>query len=116
MAIYEAKSSGGMYSFLKSTINSAGGMYGDAIKVGSSIASGVSRDKVSVLRQVELTGGYVYDNIIYDGYTAFLRPHPESKTIKVMIPGVKLHFNAKDEPGVSHDFIFEYNIGETNGL
>ncbi|MBN1587772.1 MAG: hypothetical protein JW937_10155 [Candidatus Omnitrophica bacterium] len=108
--LVEAKSSGGAYAFVKTTASAAGGIYGSGANLAGSLASQGQRKKTVLLRQVQFTGGYVHDGIIYDGLIAFLKAHVEARKVRVVLPGFKSKFNVKDEPGVSYDFDFEFDI------
>lgn len=107
-AMYEAK--GNFWAFAKSTGDLAPGYYGAPFKVAGTFGEGSGRRANYLIRQARLTGGYVHDQVTYDGYVAFPRPHPNAKTLKVTLANFKAAFNADDRPATTHDFVFDFTL------
>lgn len=107
-AMYESR--GNFWGFAKSTGDLAPGYYGAPFKVAGVFSEGSGRRANYLVRQARLTGGTVHDQVTYDGYVAFPRPHPNAKTLKIILANFKLGLNAADEPTVSRDFTFDFAI------
>jgi hypothetical protein len=52
----------------------------------------------------------VYPGVVYDGYMAFLKPSHDTREITLVIPNVKMDFNANNEPQKSDDFYFDFEV------
>ncbi len=108
-AIYDTKS-GDFWAFAKATGDLAPGYYGAPLRVATSFAGGGSRRANYLIRQARLTGGYVHDQVTYDGYVAFPRPHPNAKQLRVILTNFKMALNPNDESTASTDFEFEFTL------
>lgn len=107
-ALYETH--GDFWAFAKSTGDLAPGYYGAPFKVASEFAGGGPRRANYLIRQARLTGGYVHDEVTYDGYVAFPRPHPNAKKLRVILANFKTALNPADEATASMDFEFEFTL------
>ncbi|MBI4227475.1 MAG: hypothetical protein HY600_04260 [Candidatus Omnitrophica bacterium] len=107
-AMYETH--GDFWAFAKSTGDLAPGYYGAPFKVAGSLADGGPRRANYLIRQARLTGGYVFDQVTYDGYVAFPRPHPNAKKLRVILANVKTALDAADQPTASLDFEFDFTL------
>lgn len=107
-AMYETNAD--FWAFAKSTGDLAPGYYGAPFKVAGSLGGGGPRRANYLIRQARLTGGYVHDQVTYDGYVAFPRPHPNAKTLKVILANFKMALNPNDESTASTDFEFEFTL------
>lgn len=91
----------------------APGIYGAPFNIANVVASGPLRERFVLLKQVTLTGGYVYGGIVYDGYAAFYRPSQNAKTIQLILPNIKTEFDTLSEPSNSVDFDFEFTVSRS---
>lgn len=107
-AMYEAK--GDFWSFAKSTGDLAPGYYGAPFKVAGVLSEGSGRRANYLIRQARLTGGHVHNRVTYDGYVAFPRPHPNAKTLKVILANFKTALDAADAATESIDFEFDFTL------
>jgi len=106
MDIYKSKKS--LYSFTKSTSALTSGIYGASVDFARSLTGrGLERIR-ALLKSIELTGGYVYPGVIYDGFIAFLRPIPDAKDIRLIFSNIKTKFDVNDEALESIDFVFNF--------
>ncbi len=104
--IYEAKSS--MYNFTKSTSSLAPGFYGTPLDIAHGLTGRGLKKKFALLKSIELSGGYVYPGVTYDGYLCFLKPNPSAKDIRLIIANVKTSFDVNDEALGRVDFRFDF--------
>lgn len=107
-AMYETH--GDFWAFAKSTGDLAPGYYGAPLRVAGEFAGGGPRRANYLIRQARLTGGYVFDQVTYDGYIAFPRPHPNAKKLHIILANFKTALNAADEPTASTDFEFDFTL------
>ncbi|PIQ82058.1 MAG: hypothetical protein COV76_05845 [Candidatus Omnitrophica bacterium CG11_big_fil_rev_8_21_14_0_20_64_10] len=112
-AIYDSKAS--VWSFAKTTGDLAPGPYGTPLKVAGALGGSGGRKLHYLMKQVRLAPGMVHAGIAYDGYVAFPRPHPDAKKIRLLIANVKTDFNPADEPAVSMDFEFPFDLEAPSG-
>jgi hypothetical protein len=108
MAMYKSKSV--VYSFTKSTQALASGIYGAPADLASTIAGRKMRKKFYLLKQVELSGGYVYPSVVYDGYISFLKPIKDAKKLKLILAEIKTKFDVNDEALGNLNLEFDFNI------
>lgn len=106
VALYESGAS--VSSFVKTTADIAPGPYGIPFKLAA--MGGASKKRHAILKQVALTAGYLHNNVIYDGYIAFLRPHHAAKKLTLILSNIKLGFDKEDKPLESVDFEFQFDI------
>ena len=104
--IYEAKSS--VYNFTKSTSSLAPGMYGAPLDMAEGFAGRGLKKKFALLKSIELSGGYVYPGVTYDGYLCFLKPSPNAKEVRLIMANVKTSFDVNDEALGRVDFKFNF--------
>jgi len=107
-AMYETH--GDFWSFAKSTGDLAPGYYGAPFKMAGSLADGGPRRANYLIRQARLTGGVVHDQVTYDGYVAFPRPHPNAKQLRVILANFKMALDADDEATAATDFNFDFTL------
>lgn len=103
------KSESFFYSFTKSTSSLAPGFYGTPADLAEGLATRRVNKKYALLKYIELTGGYVYPGVVYDGYISFIKPNPKAKNIKLILPNIKTKFDVNDEALGSVDFLFEFH-------
>ena len=99
-----------LHSVSKAAEESTPGVYGAPIKVVADLTSRPLKRKLSVLRQVSLSEGYIYGGVSYEGYIVFPRPYKDAKRLTLLMPGVKMQFATDDRAVRSTDFIFEFQI------
>lgn len=99
-----------IYSFSKTTAENAPGLYGAPLKFAGEVASGPLRRRLFLLKSVTLTGGYIFNDVIYDGYIAFPIPNMKSSKIKIVMPNIQRNFSPNNEATNSLDFDFEFEI------
>jgi hypothetical protein len=104
--IYESKSS--IFNFTKSTSSLAPGVYGAPLDMAHGLAGRGLRKKVALLKSIELSSGYLYPGVTYDGYICFLKPNPKAKDISLIIANIKTSFDVNDEALGRVDFKFEF--------
>lgn len=107
-AMYETH--GDFWAFAKSTGDLAPGYYGAPFRVAGEFAGGGARRANYLIRQARLTGGYVFDQVTYDGYVAFPRPHPNAKKLHVILTNFKTALDPADSPTASMDFEFDFTL------
>ena len=103
-------SGGDIWTFAKTTGDLAPGYYGAPLKMAGSLVEGSARRANYLIRQARLTGGYVYDKVTYDGYVAFPRPHPNAKTLRVILGNFKMALDPDDRASDAADFEFDFAI------
>ncbi|RKY38023.1 MAG: hypothetical protein DRP73_00495 [Candidatus Omnitrophota bacterium] len=108
--IYQAKSF--LYSFAKSTSDFAPGIYGAPAGLVKGIAGRGLERKRALLKSIELTGGYVFPGVIYDGFVSFLIPNPQAENIRFVLSNIKTAFDVNDEALGSVDFVFKFQRNE----
>jgi hypothetical protein len=108
--IYQAKSF--LYSFAKTTSDFTPGIYGAPAGLVKGIAGRGLERKKALLKSIELTGGYVFPGVIYDGFVSFLMPNPRAKNIKFVLSNIKTAFDVNDEALGSVDFVFRFQRNE----
>ncbi len=106
-ALYESKAN--LWSFAKTTGDLAPGPYGAPLKVAGALGAGSGRKQHYLIKQVRLAPGYVYPGIAYDGYVAFPRPHPSTRSMRLLIFN-KTDFNAADVPANAVPFEFSFTV------
>ena len=99
-----------LHSVSKSAEQSTPGVYGAPVKIVAELTSRPLKRKLSVLKQVSLSGGYIYGGVNYEGYAAFPRLGNDVKRIRLVMPDVKTEFAADDRTTRSTDFVFEFEI------
>lgn len=107
-ALHDARAS--VWSFAKATGDLAPGPYGAPLKVAGALGGRSGRRLHYLMKQVRLGAGYVHPGIAYDGYVAFPMPHPDAKSIRLLIYNLKTDFNAADEPTASLHFEFPFTL------
>lgn len=96
ISLYKARSI--VYSITKSTQElTPGGIYGAPVDVATSLTGRGLEKKLILLKTVELTGGYVYNGVSYDGLIAFFKPLRDSSKVKLKLPDIKTEFDVNDE-------------------
>lgn len=109
ISLYKVRSS--IYSITKSTENlSPGGIYGAPVGMATSLAGQGLEKKLFQLKAIELTGGYVYDKVTYDGMIAFFKPFLNSSVIRLILPNIKTEFGVNDEPLKEIEFETSFKI------
>lgn len=108
--IYQAKSF--IYTFAKTTSDFASGIYGPSAGLVKGLAGRRLERKKALLKSIELTGGYVFPGVIYDGFVCFLMPNPKAKRIKFVLSNIKTAFDVNDEALGSVDFVFKFQRNE----
>ncbi|MDP8216487.1 MAG: hypothetical protein P9L98_04130 [Candidatus Kaelpia imicola] len=104
--IYEAKSS--VYNFTKSTSSLAPGIYGAPLDMAKGLAGRGLKKKFALLKSIELSGGYLYPGVVYDGYLCFLKPNSKAKDVKLIMSNIKTSFDVNDEALGRIDFKFDF--------
>ena len=99
-----------LWAFARTTGDMAPGPYGAPLKVASAFGEGGSRKQHYLIKQARLAPGFVYPGIAYDGYVAFPRPHPNAKSVRLLIDNIKTNFNAADIPDHAVPFEFSFVI------
>ncbi len=102
-----------LWAFARTTGDMAPGPYGAPLKVASAFGEGGSRKQHYLIKQARLAPGFVYPGIAYDGYVAFPRPHPNAKSVRLLIDSIKTNFNAEDIPDRAVPFEFSFVIEQT---
>lgn len=102
-----------LWEFARTTGDMAPGPYGAPLKVASAFGEGGGRKRHYLIKQARLAPGFVYPGIAYDGYVAFPRPHPNAKSVRLLIDNVKTNFNAEDIPDRAVPFEFSFVIEQT---
>lgn len=88
----------------------APGLYSAPFGVAQTIAGSSLRRRLSLLREVSLSGGYVYDGVVYEGYVSFFKPNPKAKTLNLILPNIQTRFDAQGNATETVDFQFIFNI------
>jgi len=104
--VYEAKSS--VYNFTKSTSSLASGVYGAPLDMAKSLAGRGLKKRFALLKSIELSGGYVYPGVTYDGYLCFLKPNSKAEDVKLIMSNIKTSFDVNDEALGRVDFKFDF--------
>ncbi|MDP8234489.1 MAG: hypothetical protein P9M06_06810 [Candidatus Saelkia tenebricola] len=99
--LYKSKRS--LYSFAKSTFSLT------PVDLTPKVAGRGLNKILALLKSIELTGGYVYPGVVYDGFVAFLRPIPDARDMKLVFSNIKTTFDVNDEALESIDFTFSFN-------
>ncbi len=102
-----------LWAFARTTGDMAPGPYGAPLKVASAFGEGGGRKQHFLIKQARLAPGFVYPGIAYDGYVAFPRPHPNAKSVRLLIDNIKTNFNAGDIPDHAVPFEFSFVIEQT---
>ncbi len=92
------------------TAEAAPGLYGAGVGLATDITKGRSGRKRFLLAQSALSGGYIYKEIVYDGYIAFFKPNKLASQLRLIIPNIKTSFGPDDRPLSSADFEFKFKI------
>lgn len=106
IALYESGAS--ISSFVKTTADIAPGPYSIPFKLAA--MGGASKKRHAILKQVALTAGSLHNNVIYDGYIAFLRPHHAAKKLTLILPHIRVGLDKEDKPLDLVDFEFQFDI------
>lgn len=85
------------------------GYFGIGIPVGKLFTSGSgSQREFALLKLSSIQGGLLYPGVVHDGLVAFWSPHPEAKSLRLLLTDIKTGFDAKDEPQQSIEFTFTF--------
>jgi len=96
ISLYKSKSK--IYSLTKSAEKlTPGGIYGTSVDMATSLAGRGIEKKFIQLKNVELSGGYIYSGVVYDGLIAFFKPSQKASIIKLILPDIITKFDANNE-------------------
>ena len=84
------------------------GYFGFSLPIGKMVA-GKPQGQFALLQQSLLQPGYMYPGVVYDGLIAFWNPPRDAKKMRVLLTNIKTGFDAKDVPGDSLEFPFEFS-------
>ncbi|MBI1976410.1 MAG: hypothetical protein HYS56_02760 [Candidatus Omnitrophica bacterium] len=95
---------------VKTISGAAPGFYGAGLGFATAFARDPEERRLSLLNIVTLTSGMVYPGVVYDGYIAFLKPSHETQEITLILPNIRMDFNAQGEAEHAIDFVFDFGV------
>lgn len=84
------------------------GYFGISLPVGKMMTKR-PQWRFALLKQSSLQAGDLFPGVVHDGLVAFWNPSLYAKKLSFVLAAVKTDFDAKDEPRMSLDFVFDFD-------